>query len=94
MGEDQGGGRLGGEAGEVDAVPCGRCGGEDARVRTEGGGGVVAYAEAVAVVRAARIKAEAGIVGLGQDGVLRGEDQVGKQDRVTPFVDLKVKSGG
>ena len=55
VGEDEGGGRFGGQAGEVDAVPCGGRAGEDAGVGSEGWWGVVAYAEAVAVVRAAVI---------------------------------------
>lgn len=60
VGEDEGGGRLGGQPREVDAVPGGRGGGEEAGGGAEGGvGGVVADAEAVAVVGAA--------------GVLRGE---------------------
>ena len=55
VGEDEGGGRFGGEAGEIDAVPCGGRAGEDARVGSERWWCVVADAEAVAVVRAAVI---------------------------------------
>ena len=53
VGEDEGGCGFGGEAGEVDAVPCGRDAGEDARIWSEGRWCVVADTEAVAVVRAA-----------------------------------------
>ncbi len=53
VGEDEGGCGFGGEPGEVDAVPGGGCAGEDAGVRPEGWGCVVADAEAVAIVRAA-----------------------------------------
>jgi len=56
VGEDEGGGRFGGEPREVDAVPGGGGGGEEAGGGTEGGvGGVVADAEAVAVVGAAGV---------------------------------------
>ena len=53
VGEDEGGCGFGGEAGEVDAVPCGRDAGEDARIWSEGRWCVVADTEAVSVVRAA-----------------------------------------
>lgn len=55
VGEDEGRGRFGGEAGEVDAIPSGGRAGEDARVGSQGWWRVVANAEAVAVVRAAVI---------------------------------------
>ncbi len=50
VGEDERGGGLAGETFEIDAVPCGDRGGEDARFGTEGWGRVVADAEAVAVM--------------------------------------------
>ena len=53
MGEDEGGSGFRGEAGEVDAVPCGRDAGEDARIWSEGWWCVVADTEAVSVMRAA-----------------------------------------
>ena len=53
VGEDEGGGGFGGEAGEVDAIPGGNDTGEDAGVRPEGRWCVVANAEAVAIMGAA-----------------------------------------
>ena len=53
MGEDERGCGFGGEPRKIDAVPSGRCAGEDAGVRSEGWWCVVANAKAVAVVRAA-----------------------------------------
>lgn len=47
VGEDQWGRGFGGNACKVDAVPGGGRGREDAGFRTEFGGGIVAYAEAV-----------------------------------------------
>ena len=55
VGEDERGCSFGGEAGEVDAVPCGRDAGEDARIGSEGRWCVVADTKAVSVVRAAVI---------------------------------------
>lgn len=55
VGEDQRGCRLGGEAGEIDAVPGGSRAGENAGVRSEGWRCVVANSETVAVVRAAMV---------------------------------------
>jgi hypothetical protein len=50
--EEEGRGRLGRYAREVDAVPCWNRGCEDARFGAQGGRCVVANAEAIAVVRA------------------------------------------
>lgn len=51
VGEDEVARRLRSEAFEVNAVPCWDGGGEDAWFGTQIGIGVVAYAEAIAVVR-------------------------------------------
>lgn len=65
MGEDQAGVSFGGQAFQVHAVPGRQRRREDARVGPKDGLGVPAYAEAVAIDRAAGVKAEAGVVGLG-----------------------------
>ena len=53
VGEDERGCGFRGETRQIDAVPSGRCAGEDAGVRSEGRWSVIANAEAVAVVRPA-----------------------------------------
>jgi len=66
VGEDERGGGFRGEAGEVDAVPSGGGGGEEAGRGAEGGvRGVVAYAEAVAVVGTAGVLWGGGLVVVG-----------------------------
>lgn len=56
--KNEGGGCFGGEARQVDAVPGGDGGGEDARLWAQEGRGVVADAEPVAVVGAAVVLGE------------------------------------
>ena len=63
MGEDEAGGCFRRDAGQVYAVPRRDCGGEDAGFRTEGGGGVVADSEAVAIVGAAPVLVEGLLAG-------------------------------
>lgn len=53
--EDEGGGRLGSDSRQVNAVPRGDCGGEDAGFWAEAGGCVVSDSEAVAVMGAASV---------------------------------------
>lgn len=65
MGKDKRGDGLFCKAREVDAVPGGGGGGEDAGFEGESGRGVVADAEAVAVVWAPVVETEAAVVGLG-----------------------------
>lgn len=72
VGEDERGCGLGGEPRKIDAVPSGRCAGEDARVKSEGWWCVVANAEAVAVVRATVVldrgkRHPSGLTPLGRD---------------------------
>lgn len=55
------------EASEVDAVPGGSGGGEDTRFEGEGRGGVVAYAEAIAVVGSPVVETETAVVRLCED---------------------------
>ena len=72
MGEDEAGGGFRRDAGQVYAVPRRDRGGEDAGFGTEGGGGVVADSEAVAVVRAAPVLVEGLLAGGGNNGGRRG----------------------
>ena len=61
--------RFAGQSLEVYAVPGGDRGGEDGGLRTEYGERVEADAEAIAVVRAACVEAETGVVGLRENAV-------------------------
>ena len=87
MCEDEGGCGFAGQTREVRAGPGGGGGGEDAGFGGERGGGVVADAEAVAVVGAADIETETAVVGLREDGVRGVEDEIGEEDGVAAFVD-------
>jgi len=78
---------LAGEPLEVYAVPCWDRGGEDGGTGAEFGLCIPAYAEAVAVVRAAGVETETGVVGLSQDAVGGREDEVGEEDVAAAFVD-------
>lgn len=74
---------LGRQPRQVSAVPGWDRRGEDAGLwaeeREQRGRSVVAYAEAVAVVWAAGVEAEARVVGLREDRMARGENQVGEE---------------
>ena len=52
-----------------------------------GRGGVVADAEAIPVVRTRLVEAQAGVVGLGEDAVGGGGDEVGEEDGRVARVD-------
>lgn len=78
--KDEGRYRLAGQTGQVGAVPGGDGRGEDARVGTEQGQqrgrSVVAHAEAITVVWAARVESKSRVVGLRKDGMRRVEDEM------------------
>lgn len=88
MGKHELGLRLAGQPFEVYAVPGGNCGGEDGGAGAQARRRVVTDAEAVAVVRAAGVEPEAGVVGLGEDTVRGGEDEVGEEDVGAALVNL------
>lgn len=88
MSEDQGGGRLGGEAREIDTIPGGDGGGEDTRRGTERWGCIVTDTEAVAIVRTADVKPETRIIGLSEDGMYGVQHEVREEDGIVALVDL------
>ena len=77
--ENQSGSCLWGKAFQINTVPGREGRGEDAWVRAEIWVSVPAYAEAVAVVRSAGVKAETTVVGLNEDGVRRTGYEVGEK---------------
>lgn len=73
--EDQSRRSFEGEAGEIDAIPGRRSGGEDAGAGAEDWRGVVAYAEAIAVVGTPVIL-ERGALLRGENGEARAIEKV------------------